>query len=128
MSKLKRKLLLWTVSLIACFSFVFAPVFSVIIAYGSTYGKPEAEQSESVTLSEAEGLALADTSSAFNDDYSNKTETKNVTGEHYVVVTLEGSDLITASSGDLNDYLATASAARNNIQKLPRCKRRLCGK
>lgn len=116
MSKLKRKLLLWTVSLIACFSFVFAPVFSVINAYGSTYGKPEAEQSESVTLSEAEGLALADTSSAFNDDYSNKTETKNVTGEHYVVVTLEGSDLISASSGDLNDYLATASAARKKAK------------
>lgn len=116
MSKIKRKLLLWSVSLIACFSFVFAPVSSVISAYSPTYGKPETAQSEEVVLKEAEGLALADTSSAFKSDYSNKTETKKVTGERYVVVTLEGGDLISASCGDLNDYLATAPAGRKKTK------------
>ena len=112
MNRIKKKILLCAVSAVMCASFALTPVFSVINSYGDKKNQGSSPSvSSELSLTEVNNLQLADTSSAFKADYKNETAQSSVSGEHYVIVTLEGDGIID-SSDDVTGYLGSSAAEK----------------
>ena len=104
MSKLRRNVFIFVLSVMLCVSAVCAPLSSLRAFWNA--GTNTVSAQDSLAVKEVDNLSLADTTSAFSKDYLNTASGTTLTGEHYVIVSLEG-DSILDLSNDAENFLST---------------------
>lgn len=118
MNKFTKKLSLILTSVMLCASLAMTSVASAYSSGKRGYSfASSATASSAGKLEEVTNLKSADTSSMFSDDYLNKSS--SLTGEHWVIVSLEGQSLSDRTNGDVNDYMDSfaGSVAAREIEK-----------
>lgn len=109
MSKLRRNVFIIVFSAMLCVSAVCAPVSS-LRAFWNTRNNIVSAQ-DSLSVKEVDNLSLADTTSAFSKDYLNTASGTALSGEHYVIVGLEG-DSILDISDNAEDFIYTKAGQK----------------
>lgn len=119
MNKLTKKLSLIVTSVLLSASIAMTPV-AAASSRGKKYtqGNSATTNPAAGTLEEVTDLAAADTSSLISENYLNESQSSTLTGEHYVIVSLEGKSLSDRTNGDVAEYLDSfaGSAAAAEIE------------
>ena len=119
MNKLTKKLSLIVTSVLLSASIAMTPV-AAASSRGKKYtqGNSATTNPAAGTLEEVTDLAAADTSSLISENYLNESQSSTLTGEHYVIVSLEGKSLSDRTNGDVTEYLDSfaGSAAAAEIE------------
>ncbi len=107
MYRIKYKIMALGLALIMCASVLVA----AFLPEGSSASRPTASASQGLKLEEDDSMKLADTSSAFDESIVHIAE--EVSGEHWLIVSLEGESLSESrGSASVAEYTSSARGKR----------------